>query len=63
MVDNYDLWAQHDAEQERGLQLLPYCSECGEHIQTDDLYEINDELICPHCMEENHRKWTENFMR
>ena len=35
--DNYDRWAQHDAEQERQLQMLPKCSECGEHIQQERL--------------------------
>lgn len=59
--DNYSLWAQHDAEMEAELEKLPVCSECGEHIQTDELYEINDELICPKCLKENHQKWTEDY--
>lgn len=59
--DNYDLWKKHDAEQEAALAKLPVCSECGEHIQTDECYEINDELICPECLENNHRKWTEHY--
>lgn len=50
----------HDAEQERKLKMLPKCSECGEHIQTDECYEINDELICPDCLDKNHRKWVED---
>lgn len=61
MKDNYDMWCEHEAEQERWLQTLPRCCECDEPIQTDELYEINDELICPQCMENNHKKWTENF--
>ena len=59
--DNYDMWAAHDAEQERELAKLPVCYECGEPIQTEECYEINDELICPQCMEDNHKKWTENY--
>ena len=60
--DNYSMWAQHDDEQERWLQSLPYCSECGEHIQSEYCYEINDEIICEECMEQ-FRKCTEDFMR
>ena len=59
--DNYDRWLQHDAEQERKLQMLPKCSECDEHIQTDECYEINDELVCPDCLKQNHRKWVEDY--
>lgn len=59
--DNYSQWARHDAQQEAELQTLPVCCECGEHIQTDELFEINDELICPQCMIDNHRKWTEDY--
>ena len=59
--DNYNQWAAHDADQEAELRKLPVCCECGERIQTDELYEINDELVCPQCMEDNHRKWTEDY--
>lgn len=53
---------RHDAAQERQLARLPICSECHEPIQTDECYEINDELICPQCMEENHRKWVDDYI-
>ncbi len=49
------------ADQERELQKLPRCCECDEPIQTEECYEINDELICPECLQKNHRKWTEDF--
>jgi formylmethanofuran dehydrogenase subunit E len=60
--DNYSEWARHDAEQEAALKLLPVCCECGEHIQAETLFEINDEIICEECMEQ-FRKYTEDFMR
>ena len=53
---------RHDAEQERKLERLPICSECGERIQSDTLYLINDETICPECLEANYRKCTDDFM-
>lgn len=62
MPDNYSLWARHDAEQEAELQLLPLCCECGEHIQAETCFQINDEIICEECME-NYRKYTDDLMR
>ena len=59
--DNYDAFCCHEASQEAALKKLPKCCECGEPIQTDELYEVNDELVCPQCMEDNHRKWTEDY--
>lgn len=59
--DNYDRWEAHDAERQRELERLPRCSECNERIMTDALYEINDELICPDCMEKNHKKWVDDY--
>lgn len=60
--DNYDAWVSHEAEQERQLQRLPECSECGEPIQEEECYMFNDELICIHCLEDNHRKNTDDYM-
>ena len=59
--DNYDRWEQHEAECEAWLKKQPICAECGEHIQDDYCYEINDELVCENCMEMNHKKWTEYY--
>lgn len=61
--DNYDLWEQHDAEQERQLAKLPVCTYCGEHIQDDYLYLINDEIMCMDCLNDRYRHSTEYFMR
>lgn len=60
MMDNYDLWIQHDAEMEERLSKLPVCDECGETIQTEECYEINGEVICPECLKNNHRRWVED---
>ena len=53
---------RYEAEQEESLKRLPVCCECGEPIQTDECYEFNDELICPDCLRDNHKKWTEDYM-
>ena len=46
----------YDAERESELERLPVCSCCEEPIQDDFFYEINDEVICVHCMNEYFRK-------
>lgn len=51
-----------DAEDQRFLNKLPKCDECGEPIQDDECYEINDEYICPECLKNNHRRWVETLM-
>lgn len=50
----------HDAEQERKLDKLPECYECGNKIQSEYCYEINGEYICEECLKENHRKLTDD---
>lgn len=61
-MDNYERWERYNDEQERKLEKLPKCDECGERIQTDECYEVNNDLICPNCMIENHRKWVEDYI-
>lgn len=61
-IDNYERWERYNDEQERKLEKLPKCDECGERIQTDECYEVNNDLICPNCMIENHRKWVEDYI-
>jgi formylmethanofuran dehydrogenase subunit E len=60
--DNYDLWERHEAEAERRLARLPKCVCCGEPIQDEYLFEINDELICIDCMNTYYKKETEYFV-
>ena len=51
MRDVYDLWETYDDNQNRLLKELPICADCGEYIQDDHYYLINDEVICPECIE------------
>lgn len=60
--DNYDLWERHEEEREAEAVLLPECSVCGEKIQDEFCYEINDELICELCMNGEFRKLTTDFI-
>lgn len=56
--DNYDQWKSHDTEREREFALLPKCSMCGEPIQDDYCFVIDDEAICESCMNEHFRRNT-----
>lgn len=53
--DNADLFDRYDREQERRAAELPICADCGCTVY-DHYYLINDEVICPECMESNYRK-------
>lgn len=60
--DNYDQWEAHEARQQKVLEALPQCEECGEPIQDDFYFDINDTIKCEDCMIRDHRKRTEDFI-
>ena len=60
--DNMDAYNEYSSRQECFISKLPKCSECGERIQSEHCYEINDELICPTCMNDNHRVFTDDYI-
>ena len=49
-------------QQEEWLARRPICSDCGEYIQDDHYYSMNDEPICPTCMENHYRKEIEDYI-
>lgn len=53
---------RHDAEQQAALEKCPKCSMCDEHIQDEHFYEINDEVICEECLNQNFRKPVEDYV-
>ena len=53
---------RYDAEQQRLIDSLPLCYECDQPIQDDFCYEINGELVCGVCLNDNHRKETEDYI-
>lgn len=44
------------AEEDAWLKQRPVCCYCEEHIQHDHFFLINDEAICPDCLESHFRK-------
>lgn len=59
--DNYSQFLEREREQESWLAKRPVCDYCGEHIQDDHIYLINDEVICPDCMDSYFRKEVEDY--
>lgn len=41
---------RHDMELEEQLEKMPVCCACGEHIQTEYLYDVDGDLYCEDCM-------------
>lgn len=56
---DYDRW---DADQARKIEKLPVCADCGEPVMDDHYYLINDEVICPDCLESGYRKEIEDYI-
>ena len=60
--DNYDAWESYEAKREKELEKLPRCSECDNPIQEEECYMFNDELICEQCLNDNHKKNTDDYI-
>lgn len=56
---DFDRW---DGAQSKRLKQLPVCADCGEAVQDDHYYLINDSVICPDCMESGYRKEVEDYI-
>lgn len=52
---------KHDADREKQAEKLPICADCGEPVREDHYYLINDEVICPDCLE-TYRKWVDDYI-
>lgn len=62
VTDNYDLWEQHEAEQQERLKALPECDVCCEPVQEEHCYKVHGTIICEHCMAEYFRVETADLM-
>ena len=54
-------FARYDAEQQSEMDKLPKCDYCDEPITDDYYFEINGDIICADCLNENFRKGVESF--
>jgi hypothetical protein len=55
-------FARKDADDQEWLDSRPRCIYCDEPIQTDYCYEIEGELCCEGCLNEHHKKMTDDFV-
>ena len=53
---------RHDREQAKRLDELPFCEICGNPIQDEHLYLINDEFVCPDCLDRDFKKRTDDYI-
>lgn len=60
--DNYDMWEAHDREMERRLARRPLCSICDNHIQDEEAYLINGEVICQECLDRDFKINVEDYI-
>lgn len=56
---DFDRW---DRTQSKRLKQLPVCADCGDAVQDDHYYLINDVVICPACMESGYRKDVDDYI-
>ena len=49
------------AAQERRLARRPICERCGEHIQSENLWDIDGTLYCPECAKIEFERDTDHY--
>lgn len=54
---DFALW---DDDQEEKLNKRPLCNYCGQRIQDDCYYELNGEIYCQDCIDDNKRYFEED---
>lgn len=52
--DNYDYFKKHQDELDDKLEELPSCEYCGEAIQSNKCYLIDNEVLCHECLDEHY---------
>ena len=55
---DFDRW---DMERERRRARRPICERCGEHIQEENLWDIDGTLYCPECAKIEFERDTDNY--
>jgi formylmethanofuran dehydrogenase subunit E len=41
---------------------LPHCEKCGEPIDDDIYFEIDNEILCEKCMHDRYARSTEDWL-
>lgn len=62
MKDYSDFYDDADYARAEEERKLPVCTCCGEVIQDDYYYEIDDEILCEECLKDNYRKSVDDYI-
>ena len=62
MKDYSDFYDDADYARAEAEKELPVCTCCGEVIQDDFYYEIDDEILCEECLKDNYRKSVDDYI-
>ena len=52
---------RHDRAQEKLLEQLPICDDCGKRIGEDYYFDIDAEILCEDCVIERYRRNTNDY--
>lgn len=58
-VRDFDRYDAYQAQQEAKL---PQCEKCGKPIHDDVYYEINNEILCESCMQDEYARSTQDWL-
>jgi hypothetical protein len=59
-LDDFDYLDRRQAEREARL---PQCEKCGNPIDDDIYFEVENEILCEECMHDRYARSTEDFIR
>ena len=62
MEDNYSMFEHRERQREAWLRSRPVCYHCGEHIQSNRLFDVEGVLWHRSCFVEEHEKDTEDYV-
>ena len=61
-MDYNELYAMHEAKQERALRKYPKCCSCKERITDDQLYDIGGKLYHEECFNDEYLQNTDDYL-
>lgn len=62
LPDYNDLFDRHETERANAISRFPKCVYCDEHIFDDFLFDLDGDLVCETCLNENFKKHTEDYI-
>lgn len=62
MSDPYRAWEEKTRREDAWLARRPRCYQCGEHIQSNKLFDVDGILYHRSCFIEQHERPTEDYI-